>query len=608
MADDRISFVKRVKEANDIVAVVGSYLGLTQAGKDFRGLCPFHSDSKPSLQVSAQFQNYRCWACGAKGDVITFIEKFEKVDFKAAVEVLARRANIAAASASPQDIAKARMYDALKWAADLYHQCLLDDPIAEAARIYVGGRKLTGETVRRWQLGFAPNAFDWLLKQAKNAPVPFETLVEVGLIGVNDKGSSRYYDRFRERVIFPIRDVQGRVVGFGGRILPESPYADRIAKYLNTNDTELFKKSELIYGLDIARLAGQTQGTLAVVEGYTDVLMAHQVGVSNVVATMGTALTDAHVRQLRRYAPKVSLVYDADAGGTTGVDRALQLFIREDVDLGIATLPDGLDPCDLLVNQGVAPFRAALDAAKNALDFKIDQLLAKADGDLEANRRAADAVLGMLALVPESAGSSTAMKVDLVLNRLSHRLGLRRETLQKRLAEARRDARAKASPAKAADEAIVVTPRPAAGKAENFERELVEVLLAAPELVAVAKVEIQASEVRHSGLMRLVQGLFELVDEGVVPDLDALRLKLADNPALCDFAMRCTDVGRLNPDKPGWLRGIVARFRERRDQEATRSLQSKLSAASDHEAAMELLRKLQRSKGLPPDGLSAGGD
>ncbi len=605
MADDRISFVKQVKEANDIVAVIGSYLSLTQAGKVFRGLCPFHADSKPSLQVDSQWQNYKCWACGAKGDVITFIEKFEKIEFKTAVELLARRANIATASASPQDIAKARMYEALKWAAELFHQCLLDDPLAESARVYLGGRKLSGETVRRWQLGFAPNAFDWLLRQAKHSPVPLETLIEVGLIGVNDKGSSRYYDRFRERVMFPIRDVQGRVVGFGGRILPESPYADRIAKYLNTSDTELFKKSELIYGLDIARLAGQAQGTLAVVEGYTDVLMAHQVGVGNVVATMGTALTDAHVKQLRRYAPKVTLVYDADAGGTTGVDRALQLFVREDVDLGIATLPDGLDPFDLLVTQGVEPFRIALDAAKNALDFKIDQLLATADGNLEANRRAADAVLGMLALVPESAGAAAAMKVDLVLHRLSHRLGLRLATLQARLAEARRAARAKAPKS---DESIAVSlPSTGSGRAEPFERELVEVLLADPGLVGVAKEQIATTEVRHPGLRRLIQGLYDLFDEGAVPDLDGLRLRLADNPALADFAMRFLEVGRLHPDKPAWLREVARRFRERREHEATRSLQSKLSAASDHEAAMELLRKLQQSKALSPNGLSAGG-
>jgi DNA primase len=300
------------------------------------------------------------------------------------------------------------------------------------------------------------------------------------------------------------------------------------------------------------------------------------------------------------------LVYDADAGGTTGVDRALQLFIREDVDLGIAALPDGLDPFDLIVSQGAAPFRAALDAAKNALDFKIDQLLARADGDLEANRRAADGVLGMLALVPESAGAAAAMKVDLVLHRLSHRLGLRLATLRARLAEARRDARARSSPAKAADEATGLVPRPVAGRAEPFERELAEVLLAAPELVPAARAEIPASEVRHPGLMRLVQGLYELMDEGSVPDLDGLRLKIADNPALADRAMRYVDVGRLHPDKPAWLREIASRFRERRDHERTRSLQGKLSSAADHEAAMELLRKLQQRK-APPDGLSAGG-
>ncbi len=184
--------------------------------------------------------------------------------------------------------------------------------------------------------------------------------MEVGLIAVRE-GNRGHYDRFRDRVMFPIKDVRGQAVGFGGRIMPTNPLAARGPKYYNSAETPLFHKSELLYGLDLARHAGSA-GYLAVVEGYTDVMMAHQCGVPQVVATMGTALNARHVAQLRRYVPKVVLVYDADAGGYTGVDRALEMFVSQDVELAVATLPEGLDPCDLLVRpDGIDTFQTGTD-------------------------------------------------------------------------------------------------------------------------------------------------------------------------------------------------------------------------------------------------------
>src|SRR5205823_11375071 len=189
------------------------------------------------------------------------------------------------------------------------------------------------------------------------------------------------------------RDALGRTVGFGGRILPTSSLLPRAPKYYNSAETPLFSKSEQLYGLDAARQAAAKAGYLAVVEGYTDVLMAHQMGVPQVVATMGTALNARHVRQLRRHAPRVVLVFDADAGGDTGVDRALEIFVGQDVDLRVATLPEGLDPCDLLVRQGAEPFRAALTKAVDVLEFKLTRVFeTEAASGVEGKRRAVDAV------------------------------------------------------------------------------------------------------------------------------------------------------------------------------------------------------------------------
>ncbi len=258
----------------------------------------------------------------------------------------------------------------MRWAAEQFQACLLEAPEAEAARVYLGERKLTGETVRKFGLGFAPGNGNWLVKQAALARMSADLLEMVGLIAKRTEDQSTY-DRFRDRVMFPIRDVQGRTVGFGGRILPSSPFADRAPKYYNSSETPLFSKSEQLYGIDHARQAATKSGYLAIVEGYTDVLMAHQCGIAHVVATMGTALNARHVGQLRRLAQRVVLVFDADAGGDTGVDRAIEVFVSNDIDLRIAGLPAGLDPCDLLSAQGPEPFRQALEQAVEVLEFKL---------------------------------------------------------------------------------------------------------------------------------------------------------------------------------------------------------------------------------------------
>jgi DNA primase len=365
---------------------------------------------------------------------------------------------------------------------------------------------------------------------------------------------------------------------------------------LNTSDTELFKKSDLIYGLDRARLAGQSAGRLAVVEGYTDVLMAHQHGVGNVVATMGTALTPLHIRQLRRYVPQVVLVYDADAGGATGVDRALELFVREDIDLAIATLPSGKDPCDLLCDEGPEPFKSALTNATDALDYKLSQVLERSVGQgVEGARRAVDAVLGVLAQAPHDAGSPAQLKRELIVGRIAQRFGMRMESVWDRLDEIRKAAR----PTQKESAAVETSRETHAAPAEPLERELLEVLLADPELVREARAEIAVDELHHPGLRRLLAGLYELLEEGEVPELDAVRLRIADRPQLADYALRMQEVGRMHADRPAWLRQIVEAFRARRTKQDCRNLQSQLSAAGDHNAAVDLLRRLQRRATTP---------
>jgi len=298
----------------------------------------------------------------------------------------------------------------------------------------------------------------------------------------------------------------------------------------------------------------------------------------------------------------VVLVYDADEGGSTGVDRALELFLKSDVDLAVTKLPDGLDPCDLLSARGSEPFLEAMADAKNVLEYCFELQLAKeADAGIEGTRRTVEKLLGIIALIPED-GENAVSKCDLALTRLSQRFGLRLQDLRARIGKIRKEQKSRsAEPIRVSAEEIEVRGKGGKGPADPLERELLEVLLADPSLVAVASTEIGPDDLEHPGLRRLLRGLYELLDGGETPDLDLLRQRLADNPRLADKAYELQMVGRLHPDRPAWLSQILQLFRDRQDALMAKAVQGQLNAAKDEAAAMELLRLLQqRQRGLDP--------
>jgi DNA primase len=602
LADDR---VKQVKQANDIVDVVGGYLALRPAGGTFKGLCPFHDDSRPSFDVDPRRQRYRCWSCGKFGDVLSFVQEFEKVGFREALELLARRAGIALEpTAETKGPGRAHLLDVMRWAAKQFHECLLDDPGADPARRYLGERGLLGQTVHRWGLGYAPGSKHWLIDRARENNVSFELLEAVGLVAQSSYGTG-FYDRFYDRVQFPIRDVRGQTVGFGGRALPGTAVADKGPKYYNSSDTALFSKSEQLYGLDEARAVAEKVGYLAIVEGYTDVLMAHQLGVPQVVATMGTALNARHLKQIRRFVPRVVLVFDADAGGDTGVDRALELFASHDMDLAIATLPAGLDPCDLLVRDGADPFRRVLESAVDALEFKLNQLLLREGTDtVEGRRRVLEGVLGIIALAPGLPGEAGKVKTQLMVSRIAHRLALREETAWARLNELRRERRGHEASRSQEESRGDAQPARATAPAPLEERQLLEVLLAEPALVARAWSALPLAEVSHPGLRRLLEGLYALHAAGEPPVIDGLRADL-DGSALLSKAFELQDRGLEQPNRAVALDQLLAWFHARREKSLKQQLHSQLQAAGDHASALELLRRLQnRSADTGPDTTS----
>lgn len=601
--DDAVALTQQIKQASDIVEVVGGYIPLKPVGPTFKGLCPFHDDHRPSFDVDPRRQRYRCWACSKSGDVFTFVQEYEHVGFLEARELLARRAGISLEKAAhnPTGPSRAAMLDVMRWAQEQFQSYLLDStqPQAQAARVYLEERGLEDETIRQFGLGFAPATGEWLVAKAANQGFATEIVETVGLIAKRNEGRG-YYDRFRDRVMFPIRDLRGQVVGFGGRILPSSPLAANAPKYYNSAETPIFKKSQLLYGIDQAYKEAQKLGQLAVVEGYMDVLMAHQHGVMHVVAPMGTALTAQHVRKLHGFAGKVVLVFDADAGGSTGVDRALELFVSQKLDLRVGVLPAGLDPCDLLVRDGAEAFCKVLDDAGEVFEFKLRQVWPdSAAGTLEEKRAAVEKMLTVLAAAPGPAD----VKIELMVNRIAHRLGLKEETVWSRLHELRqrrseqdRSREARERPGEAAE-----APAPRAAKAAVHEVEFVEVLLADPNLVCRAMRELPASEVEHPGLRRLIEALYALQEKGSTPDLDHLRQRV-DNEALLEYALAMQERGLAHRDRTAAYEKVLRRFREREQQRLQVELKGKVQSAASHEQAIELLKRLNPQ----PEAKSSG--
>lgn len=592
LTEDRVALTQRIKEASDIVDVVGGYINLRPASGTFKGLCPFHDDQRPSFDVDPRRQRYRCWTCGAIGDVIKFVQEFEHIEFLEARELLARRAGITLENhkKNPQEPSRASMLDVMRWAQAQFQECLLETPQAETARKYLGERRLAGDSVRKFGLGYAPDAWDWLVGRAMNASMPADLLETVGLIAKRNEGRG-YYDRFRDRVIFPIRDLRGQTVGFGGRILPTSPQLQREnppPKYYNSAETPLFSKSDQLYGIDQAREAATKAGYLAIVEGYTDVMMAHQHGVCHVVATMGTALNARHIKKIRNLVQRVVLVFDADAGGETGVDRALEVFVSQDLDLRVATLPEGLDPCDLLVAHGPEPFRKALEQSMDVFEYKLQRVWAReASQGLEGQRRASDQMLTILAATPQE----RSVKLELMINRIAHRLNLKEETLWRRLRELR-ERRAEADRPARLDVAAEEPERTA--PAAPYERELLELLLADASLVARATAEVPLNELEHPGLRTILDGLYRLHAEGLPADLDHLHSRL-DNERLLDWALWSHDQGMLQPDRPSAYAKVLGRFREKRDARRKQELKNQVLATTDHDEAIALLARLKQN-------------
>lgn len=388
--------VVRVREQTDVVAVVSEYTQLKRVGLRYQGLCPFHTEKSGSFSVNAEDGLYYCFGCGVGGDIITFVQEKEQLDFVGAVEWLANKAGITlhytTTGQGEERKRKSVLQDALAKAVDWYHQRLLTSEDAGLARGYLRQRGYDGDVVREYQIGWAPEGWDLL---AKSLRLSDEDLTDSGLGFVNRFG--RQQDSFRGRVLFPIFDAQGKAVGFGGRVLPggDGP------KYKNSSESTVYAKSRVLYGLHWAKTSIVEADEVIVCEGYTDVIGFAKAGAPRAVATCGTALTEEHVKLLRRFASRVVLAFDADAAGQNAAARFYEWEKAHDIDVAVVELPGGVDPGDLAQSDPEALVAAVTDA-RPFLEFRVERAITAVDRSTNEGRaKAAERALAMVAEHPD---------------------------------------------------------------------------------------------------------------------------------------------------------------------------------------------------------------
>ena len=377
--------IEQVLMRNDIETLIGSYISLKRAGSNLKGLCPFHSEKTPSFTVYPADNSFYCFGCGAGGDAITFIRKRENLDYPDAVEFLANRSGITIIRDDNDKLRqtpkfeRARMFAMNVDAAKYFNRCLFsDNPDAKAALAYfVEQRGLSIATIKHFGLGFAPNSFDAFSKYMLAKGYTFEELEAGFLCGKSEKG--RYYDAFRNRIMFPIIDVSGNVIAFGGRVMDDSR-----PKYKNSSDTPVFKKSRNLFALNFARHTCQEQIILC--EGYMDVIALHSAGFENAVATLGTAITSEQARIMSRYTKKVIISYDSDEAGQKAAMRAVKLLSEVGLDVTILKVNGAKDPDEYIKKFGPDKFRQLLSQSKSKFDYNLDAILAKYDINLQADK------------------------------------------------------------------------------------------------------------------------------------------------------------------------------------------------------------------------------
>lgn len=618
----------RVKQATNIVSLIGSDMQLRRQGGNYVGLCPWHEDSRPSFQINESRQSWACWVCADRGDVFSYVMKRDSLGFREALEFLANEAGIQITKSgrkiekgSARD--KNTLFAAMEWAQEKYHQFLLQSDDAAAVRGYLSDRGVTDETIAEFKIGFAPLAWSWLIDQARSTQFTGEILDACNVVMANQRGG--WYERFRGRVLFPIQNLQQRPIGFGGRVVPGiyGTEDEPKGKYVNTSETLLFTKSDNLYGLSQVYREVQKERRLTIVEGYTDVIAAYQAGLRNTVAVLGTALNERHIKLIKRFADQVTLVLDGDEAGQKRTNQILDLFVAQDMDLRILSLPEGSDPFDYVQQEGADAFQGLVDQAPDALAHKINVETRGIDliNQTHAANQALENILKTVAQVPASviaASAAKSLRQDQMLTRLARQFQTTREQVKARLKELRNSTRP--SRFRQDDEANQNINEIDFSKFDIKEAELLQLILMEPALADIAIERVAPEQFAFGPLKEIFETIGEFFHDGREASYESVMLHV-DDPVLknvVEYLLEEATRKKAAADANNTgielavhtqLESVIEAFNRLQIQSAEQARISKLqqpSLKADEEAmALEdLLRQTRQRQGLiaPTDG------
>ena len=414
------STVEKIKERLSVADVISGYIKLDKAGSNFKARCPFHNEKTPSFFVSQSRGTYYCFGCGAKGDIFTFVQEFEGTDFMGAMRILANRAGVIIEKENPKEKGeKERLYKALEEASNFFEENLSKN---KEALSYLSRRGLSSKTLNDWRLGFVPEEWRLLLNHLKSSGFKEDELHKAGLIKKGDSSAEKegsFYDVFRGRIMFPIFDNSARIVGFSGRALVEEKNPP---KYLNTSETPLFHKSEALYGIHKAKVAIRKKDYSLMVEGQMDLLVCHQAGFENAVATSGTAFTTGHLDKLRRLSIRILMAFDSDSAGFSAAKKSAELALLMGMEVKVAQLPKGSDPAEL-IKEDLEKWRKVLKDSQHIIDFYLDHLLLEISDKRAIAREVANKVLPYLVMLTSSIEQSH------FVSQIAKKTGLREEAI-----------------------------------------------------------------------------------------------------------------------------------------------------------------------------------
>jgi DNA primase len=578
--------LNQIQDRVDIVEIISAFVPLRRSGKNFKGNCPFHQEKTPSFMVNPDKQIFHCFGCGAGGNVFSFLMKSEKKDFREVVEMLADRVGIEIPKDKiiPRAVAERTegIVKAHRVALEFYHQFLLHRDEASKARAYLKKRALNTKTISEFQLGFAPESWEALTFILRKE-VPESILEKSGLVLARKEGG--FYDRFRNRIIFPILDAKGVCVAFGGRVLDDS-----LPKYLNSPETELYTKGRHLYGLYQARAAIREKDAAIVVEGYMDVIGCVQAGVQNVVASLGTALTPEQVRLVKRHTRNVFILYDADKAGEAATQRGLELFLEEDMEVRIVRLSEGHDPDSFIRDIGVEAFQKALDGAQTLFEYRLALLKKKYGMDtLESKVKIAGDMVRFFAKIRNE------ILLSAWTGQLAKELKLSEEALK---AELRRSREGVEKVRRREPELV----RSAVAGPRTVECILLGLFLECRDFLSEAKTSLSLEDFESPSMKKVMAHLFELNDLSETPSVAHLINFYKDDPSVAPLLTRATAETERVPDKGKAFDDCVLWMKRSRVHQDRMRLQSQIEEAQrngDKNRIQQLLRDFSElNKGM----------